>query len=81
MKFVATLALAGLAGLCLVGTAEALPLAPAALVAAPQTPVVEAAMVVTKTVRRGRFGRRVVTKRVVRRGPMGRSVTTTRTVR
>ena len=78
MKIVATLAFAGLAGLFLAGTAEAMPVAPAGAV---QAPIVDAAVVITKTVRRGPFGGRRVVKRVVRRGPMGRTVTTTRTVR
>ena len=83
MKIVASLILAGAVGFCAVGSAEALPVAPASAVSgALQAPVVEAAMVVTKrVVRRGPFGGRVVTKRVVRHGPMGRTVTTTRTVR
>lgn len=78
MKFVATLAFAGLVGLSLAGTAEAMPVAPAG---AAQAPIVDVAVVVTKTVRRGPFGGRVVTKRIVRRPMMGRTVTTTRVVR
>lgn len=78
MKIVATLALAGLAGLFIAGTAEAMPVAPAG---ATRAPIADTAVVITKTVRRGPFGGRRVVKRVVRRGPMGRTVTTTRTVR
>ncbi len=78
MKTIATLAAAALAGLCLVGTAEAMPVGPAGVAPAP---VVDVAVVVTKTVRRGPFGGRIVTRRVVRRPMMGRTVTTTRVVR
>ena len=78
MKTIATLAAAAIAGLCLVGTAEAMPVGPAGIA---QAPVIDAAVVVTKTVRRGPFGGRRVVKRIVRRGPMGRTVTTTRVVR
>ncbi len=83
MKIIATIAAATLAGLTLVGTAEAMPVGPAG---ASQAPIVDAAVVVTKTVRRGPFGGRVVTRRVVRRPMMrrpmmGRTVTTTHTVR
>ena len=78
MKIIATLTAATLAGLCLVGSAEALPVAPAGVA---QAPVVDVAVVVTKTVRRGPFGGRVVTRRVMRRPMMGRTVTTTRVVR
>lgn len=78
MKIVATLAFAGLAGLFLAGAADAMPVAPAGAV---QAPIVDVAVVITKTVRRGPFGGRRVVKRVVRRGPMGRTVTTTRVVR
>ena len=73
MKIVATLASAGLAGLLLVGNAEAMPVAPARIA---QAPVVDVAVVITRTVRRGPFGGRRVVTRVVRRGPMGRAVTT-----
>ena len=78
MKIIATLTAATLAGLCLVGSAEAMPVAPAGVA---QAPIVDVAVVVTKTVRRGPFGGRVVTRRVVRRPMMGRTVTTTRVVR
>lgn len=78
MKIIATLAAAAVAGLCLAGTAEAMPVAPAG---AAQAPVIDVAVVVTKTVRRGPFGGRMVTKRIVRRPMMGRTVTTTRVVR
>ena len=77
MKIIATFAAAAVAGLCLVGTAEAMPIAPAGI---SKAPIVDAAVVVTKTVRRGPFGGRVVTRRVVRRPMMGRTVTTTRVV-
>lgn len=78
MKTIATLAAATLAGLCLAGTAEAMPVAPAG---ASQAPIVDAAVVVTRTVRRGPFGGTVVTRRMVRRPMMGRTVVTTRVVR
>lgn len=79
MKTFATLAFSGLASLCLVGAAAAMPVAPAVTRAA-EAPVVKAAVVVTHRVIRPMRG--VVTRRVVRRGPLGgASVTTTRTVR
>lgn len=78
MKIVATLAATAVLALGLAGTAEAMPVAPAGIA---QAPVIDVAVMVTKTVRRGPFGGRRVVKRVVRRGPMGRTVTTTRTVR
>ena len=78
MKIIATLAVAAVAGLGLAGTAEAMPVAPAGVA---QAPIVDVAVVVTKTVRRGPFGGRVVTRRIVRRPMMGRTVTTTRVVR
>lgn len=74
MKTVATLFAAGLAGLFLATGAEAMPVASVAAAAAP---VVDVAVVVTKTVRRGPFGGRRVVRRVVRRGPFGRTVVTT----
>lgn len=78
MKTFAFLAAAGAAGLCLAGTAQAMPLAPAGTSMAP---IVRVDTVVTKTVRRGPLGGRIVTKRVVHRpAPMGTTVTTTRTV-
>ena len=79
MKIVATVAFAGLAALCLAGSAQAMPVAPT-LAASAQAPVVEAAVVITRRVVRP--VRAVVTRRVVRRGLLGRgTVTTTRTVR
>ena len=71
-------AAAAVLGLCLAGSAEAMPVAPAGI---SQAPVIDVAVVVTKTVRRGPFGGRRVMNRVIRRGPMGRTVTTTRMVR
>lgn len=81
MKILATVAFAGLAALCLAGSAEAMPVAAApTLAASAGAPVVKAAVLVTKRVVRPM--RAVVTRRVVRRGPLGgRVVTTTRTVR
>lgn len=78
MKTVTTIAAAALLGFCFAGAAEAMPVGPAGIA---QAPVVDAAVVVTKTVRRGPFGGRTVVKKVMRGGPMGRTVTTTRTVR
>ena len=78
MKIIAATIAAATLGFCLVGTAEAMPVAPAGVARAP---VVDAAVVITKTVRRGPFGGRRVVQRVVRRRPMGRTVTTTRVVR
>ncbi len=79
MKILATVAFAGLAALCLAGSAQAMPVAPT-LAASAEAPVVKAAIVITKRVMRPR--RAVVTRRMVRRGPLGgRVVTTTRTVR
>ena len=78
MKIIATLAAATILGLGFAGAAEAMPVGPAGIA---QAPVIDVAVVVTKTVRRGPFGGRRVVKRIVRRGPMGRTVTTTRVVR
>lgn len=62
MKSIATLALAALTGVCLVGSAEALPLAPATTAAAP---VAQAAVIVRRVVRRPLF-RRPVTRVIIR---------------
>ena len=78
MKILATVAFAGLAALCVAGSAEAMPVAAAPTLAAPAAPVVEAAVIVTKRVMRPM--RAVVTRRVVRRGLMGRTVVTTKRV-
>lgn len=79
MKTILPLAAAFAAGIGLAGAAQAMPLAPAGASAAP---IVNVDTVVTRTVRRGPLGGRVVTRRVVRRpAPMGTTVTTTRTVR
>ena len=78
MKIIATLAAATILGLGFAGAAEAMPVGPAGIA---QAPVIDAAVVVTKTVRRGPFGGRTVVKKVMRGGPMGRTDTTTRTVR
>ena len=61
------------------GFAGAMPLAPSR---APGSLVRNVDATITKTVRTGPLGGRIVTKRVVRRGPLGgRSVTVTKTVR
>ncbi len=78
MKIVVTAAFAGLAALCLVGSAQAMPVAPT-LGASAGTPVVQAAVVITRRVVRP--VRAVVTRRVVRRGLLGGRTVITRTVR
>lgn len=62
MKSIATLALAAVTGVCLIGSAEALPLAPATTAAAP---VAQAAIIVRRVVRRP-FVRRPARRVIIR---------------
>ena len=66
MKILAPMAFACLAGLCLVGSAEAMPVASQPVVAVSAAPVVKTALVVVR--------RRPVV-RVVRRRPLARVIT------